>query len=138
MLLAGRRYKVPHTLLLSADEERHAVFTAKGHPVHGGAVRIRGTWRSCNEGQQVELTMVERELMDQNETAVTTQVIRLIGAEGLSRRPPAGACRLFLGPGFRLGARWNRLVKTVKTRKKRGETGKNWARYGLRSAKDGS
>ena len=26
--------------------------------------------------------------------------------------------RLFLGPGFRLGARWNRLVETVKTRKK--------------------
>ena len=25
--------------------------------------------------------------------------------EGLNRRPPAGACRLFLGPGFRLGAR---------------------------------
>ena len=34
-------------------------------------------------------------------------------------------CRLFLGPGFRLGARWNRLVKTVKTRKKREKTGKN-------------
>ena len=33
------------------------------------------------------------------------QVIRLIAAEGLSRRPPAGPCRLFLGPGFRLGAR---------------------------------
>ena len=26
--------------------------------------------------------------------------------------------RLFLGPGFRLGARWNRLGETVKTRKK--------------------
>ena len=33
------------------------------------------------------------------------QVIPPIGAEGLDRRPPAGACRLFLGPGFRLGAR---------------------------------
>ena len=84
VLLAGRRYKVPHTLLLSADEERHAVFTAKGHPVHGGAVRIRGTWRSCNEGQQVELTMVERELMDQNETAVTTEshTLSKSGGEG--------------------------------------------------------
>ena len=39
----------------------------------------------------------------------------------------------FLGPGFRLGARWNRLVETVKTRKRRGKTGKKWARYGLRS-----
>ena len=46
------------------------------------------------------------------------QVIRAIGAEGLDRRGPAGSCRLFLGPGFRLGARWNCLVETVKTRKK--------------------
>ena len=53
------------------------------------------------------------------------QVIPPIGAEGLDRRGPAGSCRLFLGPGFRLGARWNRLVETVKTRKKRGKRGKN-------------
>ena len=32
-------------------------------------------------------------------------------------------CRLFLGPGFRLAARWNRLGETVKTRKKRGKNG---------------
>ena len=38
-----------------------------------------------------------------------------------------GSCRLFLGPGFRLGARWNRLVETVKTRKK---TGKNGGKMG--------
>ena len=68
----------------------------------------------------------------------TYQVIPPIGAEGLNRRPPAGACRLFLGPGFRLGARWNRLGETVKTRKKREKTGEKWARYGLRSVKDGS
>ena len=42
----------------------------------------------------------------------------------------------FLGPGFRLGARWNRLGEAVKTRKKREKTGKNWARYGLRSVKE--
>ena len=66
------------------------------------------------------------------------QVIRHIGAEGLDRRPPVGACRLFLGPGFRLAARWNRLVETVKMRKKRGKTGEKWAKYGLRSVKDGS
>ena len=30
---------------------------------------------------------------------------------------------LSLGPGFRLAARWNRLVETVKTRKKREENG---------------
>ena len=29
----------------------------------------------------------------------------------------------FLGPGCRLGARWNRLGETVKTRKKREKTG---------------
>ena len=27
---------------------------------------------------------------------------------------------------------WNRLGETVKTRKKRGKTGKKWARYGLK------
>ena len=66
------------------------------------------------------------------------QVIPPIGAEGLNRRPPVGACRLFLGPGFRLAARWNRLGETVKTRKKREKTGQKWARYGLKGVKDGS
>ena len=73
-----------------------------------------------------------------SETPGGKQVIRHIAAEGLDRRPPAGACRLFLGPGFRLGACWNRLVETVKTRKKREKTGKKWARYGLKGVKDGS
>ena len=36
--------------------------------------------------------------------ARVTQVIPPIGAEGLNRRLPAGSCRLFLGPGFRLAA----------------------------------
>ena len=67
-----------------------------------------------------------------------SQVIPPIGAEGLDRRGPAGSCRLFLGPGFRLGARWTRLVETVKTRKKREKTGKKWARYGLKNVKEGS
>ena len=49
-----------------------------------------------------------------------------------------GSCRLFLGPGFRLAARWNRLVETVKTRKKREKTGRKWARYSLKGVKDGS
>ena len=43
----------------------------------------------------------------------------------------------FLGPGFRLGARWNRLVEAVKTRKKREKTGKKWARYGLKRVNTG-
>ena len=70
--------------------------------------------------------------------AAGPQVIPPIGAEGLNRRPPVGACRLFLGPGFRLGARWNRLVETVKMRKKREKTGKKWARYGLKNVNQGS
>ena len=64
------------------------------------------------------------------------QVIPPIGAEGLSRRPPAGPCRLFLGPGFRLAACWNRLGETVKTRKKREKTGKKRARYGLKGVRE--
>ena len=68
----------------------------------------------------------------------TLQVIRPIGAEGLDRRGPVGSWRLFLGPGFRLGARWNRLVKTVKTRKKREKTEQKWARYGLKNVNQGS
>ena len=47
-------------------------------------------------------------------------------------------CRLFLVPGFRLVARWNRLGETVKTRKKWEKTGKKWARYGLKRVKEGS
>ena len=47
-------------------------------------------------------------------------------------------CRLFLGPGFWLVARWNRLGEAVKTRKKREKTGKKWARYGLKGVKEGS
>ena len=63
-------------------------------------------------------------------------MICLIGAEGLDRRGPVGSCGLFLGPGFRLAARWNRLVETVKTRKKREKTGGKWARYGLKRVKE--
>ena len=68
-----------------------------------------------------------RELLEASDYVVLAlpQVIPPIGAEGLDRRGPPGSCRLFLGPGFRLGARWNRLVETVKTRKKRGKTGEN-------------
>ena len=43
----------------------------------------------------------------------------------------------FLGPGFWLGARWNRLGEAVKTRKKREKTGKKWARYGLKRVNTG-
>ena len=33
---------------------------------------------------------------------------------------------------MRLGARWNRLVEPVKTRKERGKAGGKWARYRLK------
>ena len=62
-------------------------------------------------------------------------------APGVSNEGPRSrvlALVPFLGPGFRLGARWNRLVETVKTRKKRGKTGGKWARYGLKRVKEGS
>ena len=51
--------------------------------------------------------------------------------------PSWSPCRLFLGPGFWPGARWNRLVEAVETRKKRGKTGRKWARYSLRCVKEG-
>ena len=44
----------------------------------------------------------------------------------------------FLGPGFRLAARWNHLGETLKTRKKREKTEKKWARYSLTSVKEGN
>ena len=47
-------------------------------------------------------------------------------------------CRLFLGPGFRLVARWNRPGEAVKTRKKREKMGGKWARSGLKRVKEGS
>ena len=37
------------------------------------------------------------------------------------------SCRLFLGSGFWLGARWNRLGEAAKTRKKREKTVGKWA-----------
>ena len=42
---------------------------------------------------------------------------------------------LFLGPGFRFWARWNRLGEAVKMHKKREFSGKKWARYGLKGVK---
>ena len=109
-----------------------------------GGVRIRrgSRWRrrrrsACRSGVWTGGTRSAQREADASTPSLITsispwQVIPPIGAEGLSRRPPAGSCRLFLGPGFRLGARWNRLGETVKTRKKRNKTGKKWTRYGLK------
>ena len=77
-----------------------------------------------------------------NVLVCSTQVILPTAPGGLRKqggvRSSWSTCRLFLGPGFRLGARWNRLVETVKTRKRRGETAGKWARYGLKGVKEGS
>ena len=80
---------------------------------------------------------------EQDELALFMHQVILPAAPGVSNEgegvlPSWSTCRLFLGPGFRLAARWNRLVETVKTRKKREKTGKKWARYGLRSVNHGS
>ena len=74
---------------------------------------------------------------DQNASQLILWLASGVSNEGRSSRvlvlvPP------FLGPGFRLGARWNRLGETVKTRKKREKTGKKWARYGLKGVNQGS
>eukprot|EP01045_Picozoa_sp_COSAG04_P022115 COSAG04_NODE_2456_length_4092_cov_3.629101_2_plen_306_part_00 len=97
-----------------------------------------GAGNDVESGQYTLEEAYVRCSMLQAAVGFTYQVIPPIGAEGLSRRPPAGSCRLFLGPGFRLAALWNRLVETVKTRKKREKTGEKWARYGLKGVKDGS
>ena len=47
-----------------------------------------------------------------------------VSNEGRSS-PLLGLAPLFLGPGFQLGARWNRLGETAKTRKKRRFAGEN-------------
>ena len=103
-----------------------------------GHIDLYNVYGPCIDGSRPTAGAAEPERSQAETLAVNTQLIRHIGAEGLNRRPPAGACRLFLGPGFRLGARWNRLVETVKTRKKREKTGKKWARYGLKRVKEGS
>ena len=80
------------------------------------------------------------------EVALQTQLVRRIQsilppAPGVSNEgrssPLLALAPLFLGPEFQLGARWNRLVEAVKTRKKREKTGKKWARYGLKRVKEG-
>ena len=85
-----------------------------------GSVDSVGARRNATElAPQVGMAMFPRNTQGRNNTVtrvtvgrfgnagiVTSQVIPPIGAEGLNRRPPAGACRLFLGPGFGLAARW--------------------------------
>ena len=68
------------------------------------------TASSSDSGKQgwgggTEIVSEDVPIPNQHAGVIIGKVIRLIGAEVLNRRPPAGPCRLFLGPGFRLGAR---------------------------------
>ena len=76
-----------------------------------------------------------RHLMEKRQVILPTAPA--VSNEGRSS-PLLPLAPLFLGPGFRLGARWNRLVEAVKTRKKRQKTGEKWARYSLECVKEGS
>ena len=60
---------------------------------------------SAAERAYIEHALAIEQAATKKAEAAEAQVIRHIGAEGLNRRPPAGCCRLFLGPGFRLAAR---------------------------------
>ena len=74
-------YHVPHTLLLRGDQDRTATFSASGHPVHGGAIAMRGSWESVQDGVALEVKFVEQELEDQNESAVATTKVSLVKGE---------------------------------------------------------
>ena len=81
------------------------------------------------------------QLLQQMQPLQQSQPVILPTAPGVSNEGRSSPLLVlappFLGPGFWLGARWNRLGETVKTRKKREKTEQKWARYGLRSVKDG-
>jgi hypothetical protein len=48
---AGVQAKVPHSLQLAVDGG--ALFEARGHPIHSGAVRATGSWSSQADGTAV-------------------------------------------------------------------------------------
>ena len=118
---AGRPHRALATdvleLLESGDDDDHKALYCYGASL---GRQLKDTF-SCLQEDELDVVLAGLRGCILNEPPL--QVIRHIGAEGLDRRGPAGSCRLFLGPGFRLGARWNRLVETVKTRKKRGKMG---------------
>ena len=92
--------------------------------------------------QLIELIDVLPTLVELAQLSLPTNQVILPPAPAVSNEgrssPLLGLVPPFLGPGFRLGARWNRLGQAVKMRKKREKTGGKWARYSLRSAKEGS
>ena len=111
--------------------------SAGGMPRLDGAVALARA-----QEQKVELEFSNASTSGQDvrrraaERLVVSQVI-LPTASGASNEGPRsrvlGLAPPFLGPGFRLGARWDRVGEAVKTHKKREKTGKKWARYGLQT-----
>ena len=85
-------------------------------------------WEALPGGKGAVMAADDPSLQDDSAAEASAKEVR---EGGVGNSWPS--CRLFLGPGFRLGARWNRLGQAVKTRKKREKTGGKWARYGLRS-----
>ena len=134
------RIAAAHIALRPVANENHALGgdDTAGRPSPRLATRLRAHLRNDKVVEAVGMRFHDFDDTLRATVGSLIQVIRPIGAEGLDRRGPVGSCRLFLGPGFRLGARWDRLVEMVKTRKKREKTGKKRARYGLKNVKEGS
>ena len=72
-----------------------------------------------------------------NDPSATCRAFRTPGVSPTVETAFGPPCHCFLGPGFRLAARWNRLGETVKMRTKREKTGQKWARYGLKRVNKG-
>ena len=88
--------------LCGSQEMAGALLRADPNSTTAAGARIDGA-HNCSSGCLFNVATDRGEHDDL--AATNSQVIPPIGAEGLGRRPPVGACRLFLGPGFRLGAR---------------------------------
>ena len=123
-----------------------AVTFTDTYPMQTGQISFTADGRSVGSGSRVtvpldadQVTVTVRAAYvwhtEVGSALYTVQVISpaSVAADGIVDR---AVPRLFLRPGFRLGARWNRLGEAVKTRKQREQTGKKWARYGLKGVKE--
>ena len=88
-------------------------------------------WGEASADFSVADSNMEESLEETNLDVCTAQIGHRFDCLAATLEMPVRCVMPFLGPGFRLVARWNRLVETVKTRKKRGKTGgkrgKKWA-----------
>ena len=116
----------------SADSTgKNASFSQYAHCNNGKIMRYFLDLRAARLTNPNSITIPVRNFPP-NATQVILPAALVVSNEGRSS-PLLALVPPFLGPGLRLGARWNRLVETVNTRKKRANTGGKWARYGLRS-----